>query len=78
MLFDKSWIIDKVTRESGFLEEDIKLKVPALSCFIQLRLAPTPTVIIPFELTVVALKGVSPSNVKRSVSLISLVDISTR
>ena len=64
--------------ESGFSEEDLKLKAPDLSCFIQLKLAPTPTVIVPFELTVVALNGVSPSNVKRSDSLISFVDISTR
>ena len=76
--YDKSCIIDKVTRESGFAEEDIKLKAPDLSCFIQLRLALTPTVIIPFELTVVALNGVSPSKVKLSVSLMSFVDISTR
>ena len=78
MIFDeRSCITDTVTRLSGFSSEDWKIKELDLSFLIVLKSVSTPTVMILFELNVVELNGVSPSNVNLSALSISFVAIVT-
>ena len=70
-------MIETVTRLSGFSSEDWKTKELDLSFLIVLRSVSTPTVIILFELNVVELKGVSPSNVNLSALSMSFVAMET-